>query len=67
MIYISWLILTNFFRGKIYDGEVLLEVNDESVAGLTMNDLNHLIEKSKDPVRFKTVKEGYCKYLPMRI
>jgi len=47
-----------YHSGKIYDGEVLLEVNDESVAGLTMNDLNHLIEKSKDPVRFKTVKEG---------
>lgn len=48
--------------GKVYEGEVLLEINDESVAGLTINDLNQLIEKSKDPVRFKTVKEGFCDF-----
>ena len=44
--------------GKIQDGELLLEVNDESVVGLTLYDLNNLIQKAKDPVRFKTVKEG---------
>ena len=44
--------------GKIHDGELLLEVNDESVVGLTLFDLNNLIMKAKDPVRFKTVKEG---------
>nr|XP_039270672.1 membrane-associated guanylate kinase, WW and PDZ domain-containing protein 2-like [Styela clava] len=47
-----------YHSGKIQDGEVLLEVNDQSVAGLTLYDLNNLIKQAKDPVRFKTVKEG---------
>lgn len=47
-----------FISGKIQDGEILLEVNDQSVIGLTLSDLNNLIKMTADPVRFKSVKEG---------
>ena len=47
-----------FFSGKIVNGEILLEVNDQSVVGLTLYDLNSLIKQCSDVVRFKTVKEG---------
>ncbi|XP_076824351.1 membrane-associated guanylate kinase, WW and PDZ domain-containing protein 3-like isoform X2 [Clavelina lepadiformis] len=47
-----------YHSGKIQDGEILLEVNDQSVVGLTLYDLNNLIKQARDPVRFKTVKEG---------
>ena len=46
------------FSGKIQDGEILLEVNDQSIVGLTLYDLNNLIKHAPDPVRFKSVKEG---------
>jgi len=36
----------------------LLEVNDQSIVGLTLYDLNNLIKQTPDPVRFKSVKEG---------
>nr|CAB3263597.1 membrane-associated guanylate kinase, WW and PDZ domain-containing protein 2 [Phallusia mammillata] len=47
-----------YHSGKIQDGEILLEVNDKSVVGLTLYDLNNMIKQARDPVRFKTVKEG---------
>ncbi|XP_078487126.1 membrane-associated guanylate kinase, WW and PDZ domain-containing protein 3 isoform X2 [Ciona intestinalis] len=47
-----------YHSGKIHDGEILLEVNDQAVVGLTLYDLNNLIKQARDPVRFKTVKEG---------
>uniref|UniRef100_H2ZDG4 Uncharacterized protein n=1 Tax=Ciona savignyi TaxID=51511 RepID=H2ZDG4_CIOSA len=47
-----------YHSGKIQDGEILLEVNDQAVVGLTLYDLNNLIKQARDPVRFKTVKEG---------
>jgi len=57
----------SFFSGKIQDGEILLEVNDQSVVGLTLYDLNNLIKQAKDPVTFKTVKEGYILMLYVAI
>ena len=47
-----------YCSGKIQDGEILLEVNDQSIVGLTLYDLNNLIKQAPDPVRFKSVKEG---------
>ena len=46
------------FSGKIQDGEILLEVDDQSIVGLTLYDLNNLIKLTPDPLRFKSVKEG---------
>ena len=51
-------LLIHIFSGKIQDGEILLEVNDQSIVGLTLYDLNNLIIRAPDPVRFKSVKEG---------
>ena len=42
-------------------------MNDQSVVGLTLYDLNNLIKQAKDPVTFKTVKEGYILMLYVAI
>ena len=37
---------------------MLLEVNNQTVAGLTLYDLNTIISRAEDPVRLKSVREG---------
>lgn len=44
--------------GKLYQDELLLEVNDTPVAGLTTRDVHAVVKHSKDPVRLKCVKQG---------
>lgn len=44
--------------GKLYQDELLLEVNDTPVAGLTTRDVHAVVKHSKDPVRVKCVKQG---------
>ncbi|XP_027856212.1 membrane-associated guanylate kinase, WW and PDZ domain-containing protein 2 isoform X3 [Xiphophorus couchianus] len=44
--------------GKLAQDELLLEVNDMPVAGLTTRDVLAVIKHCKDPVRFKCVKQG---------
>ena len=44
--------------GKIENGDLLLEVNRQSVVGLTLYDLNSLIKQCRGTVHFQTVKEG---------
>ncbi|KAI1883353.1 hypothetical protein AGOR_G00230550 [Albula goreensis] len=44
--------------GKLSQDELLLEVNDTPVAGLTIRDVLAVIKHSKDPVRLKCVKQG---------
>ncbi|XP_077598946.1 membrane-associated guanylate kinase, WW and PDZ domain-containing protein 2 isoform X7 [Stigmatopora nigra] len=44
--------------GKLAEDELLLEVNDMPVAGLTSRDALAVIKHCKDPVRFKCVKQG---------
>uniref|UniRef100_A0AAV2KSW2 Membrane-associated guanylate kinase, WW and PDZ domain-containing protein 2 n=1 Tax=Knipowitschia caucasica TaxID=637954 RepID=A0AAV2KSW2_KNICA len=44
--------------GKVAQDELLLEVNDMPVAGLTTRDVLAVIKHCKDPVRFKCVKQG---------
>ncbi|XP_041819668.1 membrane-associated guanylate kinase, WW and PDZ domain-containing protein 2a isoform X5 [Chelmon rostratus] len=44
--------------GKLYQDELLLEVNDTPVAGLTTRDVHAVVKHSKDPVRIKCVKQG---------
>ena len=39
-------------------GDLLLEVNNQTVAGLTLYDLNTIISRAEDPVRLKSVREG---------
>ena len=39
-------------------GDLLLEVNNQTVAGLTLYDLNTIISRADDPVRLKSVREG---------
>nr|XP_061809547.1 membrane-associated guanylate kinase, WW and PDZ domain-containing protein 2-like [Nerophis lumbriciformis] len=53
-------------------GDLLLEVNDTPVAGLTSRDATAVIRHSKEPVRLKCVKPGgvidkdLCRYLNLR-
>lgn len=42
----------------IDEGNILLEVNGQTVAGLTLYDLNTIIASTEDPVRLKSVKEN---------
>lgn len=44
--------------GKLIQDELLLEVNDTPVAGLTTRDVHAVVKHSKDPVRLKCVKPG---------
>uniref|UniRef100_A0A674CE74 Membrane associated guanylate kinase, WW and PDZ domain containing 2 n=1 Tax=Salmo trutta TaxID=8032 RepID=A0A674CE74_SALTR len=44
--------------GKLAQDELLLEVNDTPVAGLTTRDVLAVIKHCKDPIRFKCVKQG---------
>ncbi|XP_040885929.1 membrane-associated guanylate kinase, WW and PDZ domain-containing protein 2a isoform X9 [Toxotes jaculatrix] len=44
--------------GKLCPDELLLEVNDTPVAGLTTRDVHAVVKHSKDPVRLKCVKQG---------
>lgn len=44
--------------GKLSPDELLLEVNDTPVAGLTTRDVHAVVKHSKDPVRLKCVKQG---------
>uniref|UniRef100_A0A8C7FRB4 Membrane-associated guanylate kinase, WW and PDZ domain-containing protein 2 n=1 Tax=Oncorhynchus kisutch TaxID=8019 RepID=A0A8C7FRB4_ONCKI len=44
--------------GKLAQDELLLEVNDTPVAGLTTRDVLAIIKHGKDPIRFKCVKQG---------
>ncbi|KAM6986826.1 membrane-associated guanylate kinase, WW and PDZ domain-containing protein 2a isoform 2-T2 [Aplochiton taeniatus] len=45
-------------RGKLSEEELLLEVNDTPVAGLTTRDVHAVVRHCKDPVRLKCVKQG---------
>ncbi|XP_019898508.2 membrane-associated guanylate kinase, WW and PDZ domain-containing protein 2a isoform X7 [Esox lucius] len=44
--------------GKLSQDELLLEVNDTPVAGLTIRDVHAVVRHSKDPVRLKCVRQG---------
>ncbi|XP_075327708.1 membrane-associated guanylate kinase, WW and PDZ domain-containing protein 2a isoform X4 [Odontesthes bonariensis] len=44
--------------GKLCPDELLLEVNDTPVAGLTTRDVHAVVKHSKDPVRLKCAKQG---------
>ncbi|XP_029969060.1 LOW QUALITY PROTEIN: membrane-associated guanylate kinase, WW and PDZ domain-containing protein 2a [Salarias fasciatus] len=44
--------------GRLCPDELLLEVNDTPVAGLTTRDVHAVVKHSRDPVRLKCVKQG---------
>ncbi|XP_043964628.1 membrane-associated guanylate kinase, WW and PDZ domain-containing protein 2a isoform X13 [Gambusia affinis] len=44
--------------GKLLQEDLLLEVNDTPVAGLTTRDVHAVVKHSKDPLRLKCVKQG---------
>ncbi|XP_074482543.1 membrane-associated guanylate kinase, WW and PDZ domain-containing protein 2a isoform X1 [Sebastes fasciatus] len=44
--------------GKLFQDELLLEVNETPVAGLTTRDVHAVVKHSKHPVRLKCVKQG---------
>lgn len=48
--------------GKLSQDELLLEVNDTPVAGLTTRDVLAVIKHCKDPFRLKCVKQGEDKH-----
>lgn len=54
-------------RRKLHQDELLLEVNDTPVAGLTIRDVWAVVRHCKDPVRFKCVKQGQFNWnLPVK-
>ncbi|XP_078275871.1 membrane-associated guanylate kinase, WW and PDZ domain-containing protein 2a isoform X10 [Rhinoraja longicauda] len=44
--------------GKLHSDDLLLEVNDKAVSGLTIRDVLAVIKHCKDPIRLKCVKQG---------
>uniref|UniRef100_A0A3B4VI22 Membrane associated guanylate kinase, WW and PDZ domain containing 1b n=1 Tax=Seriola dumerili TaxID=41447 RepID=A0A3B4VI22_SERDU len=44
--------------GKLNDGELLLEVENLSISGLPLYDVQTVIKNCKGPVRLKTVRQG---------
>lgn len=52
--------------GKLSQDELLLEVNDTPVAGLTIRDVLAVIKHCKDPFRLKCVKQGEDKHICVR-
>ncbi|KAM4037560.1 membrane-associated guanylate kinase, WW and PDZ domain-containing protein 2 isoform 6-T6 [Anomaloglossus baeobatrachus] len=48
----------SYQSGKLVPEELLLEVNDTPVAGLTIRDVLAVIKHCKDPIRIKCVKQG---------
>uniref|UniRef100_A0A8C7PXM4 Membrane-associated guanylate kinase, WW and PDZ domain-containing protein 1 n=1 Tax=Oncorhynchus mykiss TaxID=8022 RepID=A0A8C7PXM4_ONCMY len=44
--------------GRLSQDELLLEVNETPVAGLTIRDVHAVVRHSKDPFRLKCVKQG---------
>ena len=45
-------------NGKLSEGELLLEVENLSISGLPLYDVQTVIKNCKGPVRFKTVRQG---------
>ncbi|XP_069568835.1 membrane-associated guanylate kinase, WW and PDZ domain-containing protein 1b isoform X2 [Brachyistius frenatus] len=44
--------------GKVYEGELLLEVENLSISGLPLYDVQTVIKNCRGPVRLKTVRQG---------
>lgn len=44
--------------GKLSEGELLLEVENLSISGLPLYDVQTVIKNCKGPVRLKTVRQG---------
>lgn len=44
--------------GKLNEGELLLEVENLSISGLPLYDVQTVIKNCKGPVRLKTVRQG---------
>ncbi|XP_010880026.4 membrane-associated guanylate kinase, WW and PDZ domain-containing protein 1b isoform X3 [Esox lucius] len=44
--------------GKLTEGELILEVENLSISGLPLYDLQTIIKNCKGPIRFKTVRQG---------
>ncbi|KAM9759970.1 membrane-associated guanylate kinase, WW and PDZ domain-containing protein 1b isoform 5-T5 [Menidia menidia] len=50
--------LVAYGYGKLNEGELLLEVENLSISGLPLYDIQTVIKNCKGPVRLKTVKQG---------
>ncbi|KAI6661208.1 cysteine proteinase 1-like isoform X1 [Oopsacas minuta] len=48
----------NYESGKVLPGELLLEVNNKRVAGMTARDVTSLMRRATDPISLKTVKQN---------
>ncbi|EMP34815.1 Membrane-associated guanylate kinase, WW and PDZ domain-containing protein 2 [Chelonia mydas] len=48
---------------KLVPEELLLEVNETPVAGLTIRDVLAVIKHCKDPIRLKCVKQDHVQYM----
>ena len=50
----------NYHSGKVFQGELILEVNKMRVPGLTRKDVAALIRRSSEPLVIVTVKQSTC-------
>ena len=48
-----------YHAGKVYSDDLILEINSQTVAGLTTYDLHTIILNSDDPLTIKHVKESH--------
>lgn len=53
----------SYQSGKLVPEELILEVNDTPVAGLTIRDVLAVVKHCKEPIRIKCVKQGRCALL----
>ncbi|KAL0978548.1 hypothetical protein UPYG_G00171980 [Umbra pygmaea] len=50
--------IVTYKSGKLTEGELILEVENISISGLPLYDVQKIITNCKDPIRFKTVRQG---------
>ena len=53
----------NYKMGKLYQGELILEVNHKRVPGMIKKDVIALIKRSADPVSLITVKQSKVSHI----
>ncbi|KAG7496142.1 membrane-associated guanylate kinase, WW and PDZ domain-containing protein 2-like [Solea senegalensis] len=58
-------VIGDLLPDKLFQDELLLEVNDTPVAGLTTRDVHAVVKHSKDPVRLKCVKQAVLLFLKL--
>ena len=60
MTYLALYPVTQIYyeEGKVLRGELLLEVNNKRVSGMTARDVTALMRRATDPITLTTVKQS---------